>query len=73
MSRVAISEYAAKKLILGEAYTGITVTHETIDDAVSQLADSRKYIIKIDVGIKKRGKQGLIWLNVSRSDAKKAI
>lgn len=73
MSRVAISEYAAKKLILGDAYTGITVTHETIDGAVSVLLEEKKYIVKIDVGIKKRGKQGLIRLNVVKADAKKAL
>lgn len=73
MSRVAISEYAAKKLILGDAYEGITVTHETIDEAVPQLIEGKKYIVKIDVGIKKRGKQGLIRLNVSKTEAQKAL
>ncbi len=73
MSRVAITEYAAKKLILGEAYTGITVTPQTVEKAVESLEDNAVYIVKIDVGIKKRGKQGLIRLNVSKKEAKNAL
>lgn len=72
MARVAITEYAAKKLVLGETYTGVTVTCETIKDSVASLSETAVYIVKIDVGIKKRGKQGLIRLNVSKSDAEKA-
>jgi succinyl-CoA synthetase beta subunit len=73
MSRVAISEYAAKKLLLGDAYRGVTATKETADEAVMELEEGKKYIIKIDVGIKKRGKQGLIRLNVAKGGAKAAL
>jgi len=73
MSRVAITEYAAKKLILGEAYTGITASPATVEKAVDSLRDNAVYIVKIDVGIKKRGKQGLIRLNVTKSEAHKAL
>ncbi len=68
MARVAISEYAAKKLVLGEGYTGVTVTRETVAKAVDLLPENGTFIIKIDVGIKKRGKQGLIRLNVVKKD-----
>jgi ATP citrate (pro-S)-lyase len=73
MSRVAITEYAAKKLVLGEKYTGVTVTPDTIGDALTSLSEGRKYIVKVDVGIKKRGKQGLIRLNIAKNDAPKAL
>lgn len=73
MSRVAITEYAAKKLVLGEDYKGVTVTKDTVDEAVEKAADNTGYIVKIDVGIKKRGKQGLVRLNVAKSDLKQAL
>lgn len=67
MARVAITEYAAKKLVLDEEYTGVTVTRETITEVVATLSETAVFIVKIDVGIKKRGKQGLIRLNVSKN------
>lgn len=73
MSRVAITEYAAKKLILGDAYAGVTATPATVEKAVESLRDNAVYIVKIDVGIKKRGKQGLIRLNVTKNEARKAL
>lgn len=73
MARVAITEYAAKKLILGDSYDGITATPSTMDEAVDSLSDSKTYIVKIDVGIKKRGKQGFVRLNVTKNTAKNAL
>jgi len=72
MARVAITEYAAKKLVLGESYTGFTATAETVDEAVEMLVDKAVYIVKIDVGIKKRGKLGLVRLNVEKKGVKQA-
>jgi ATP citrate (pro-S)-lyase len=73
MARVALTEYAAKKIVFGDMYTGVTVTPHTVDSSVSLLHEQAAYIVKIDVGIKKRGKQGLIRLNVTKNDAKKAL
>lgn len=67
MARVAITEYAAKKLFLGETYTGVSVTPENIESEVRNLDAAGTYIVKIDVGIKKRGKQGLIRLSVPQA------
>jgi succinyl-CoA synthetase beta subunit len=72
MARVAITEYAAKKLVFGDTYTGVTVTRETMNEAVALLPANSTFIIKIDVGIKKRGKQGLIRLNIPNSAVEKA-
>ena len=68
MARVAITEYAAKRLFLGDAYTGVSCTPTTLKEAVTALTDGARYIIKIDVGIKKRGKQGLVRLNVPKAE-----
>ncbi len=73
MARVAITEYAAKKLVFGEVYTGVTVTPESITEAVDSLRFDGVFIVKIDVGIKKRGKQGLIRLNVKKEEVAEAL
>jgi len=73
MSRVAITEYAAKKLVLGDDYRGLSVTVETVDEAVEKALENTAYIVKIDVGIKKRGKQGLVRLNVKKDGLKQAL
>ncbi len=73
MSRVAITEFAAKKLILGDTYTGITVTPQSQDAVVELLKDTGRYIVKIDVGIKKRGKQGLIRVDRTKGDVPLAL
>ncbi|MFT5037056.1 MAG: ATP citrate (pro-S)-lyase [Candidatus Azotimanducaceae bacterium] len=71
MARVAISEYAAKKLVFVEEYRGISVTPETVTEQLKDLTVGN-YIVKIDVGIKKRGKQGLVRVNVPASEVGKA-
>jgi succinyl-CoA synthetase beta subunit len=58
---------------LGETYTGVTATAQNVDEAVDKLSDKAVYIVKIDVGIKKRGKQGLMRLNVPKSGVKAAV
>ena len=73
MARVAITEYAAKKLFLGDAYTGVSITPTTVAEEVTKLNPQGSFIIKIDVGIKKRGKKGLVRLGVAQPEvAKKA-
>ncbi len=68
MARVAITEFAAKKLCFGDVYTGVSVTRETLADAVSELSEDGTYVVKVDAGIKKRGKQGLLAVNVAKKD-----
>lgn len=65
MARVAITEFAAKKLFLGDAYQGVSITPENVHEIVKNLDAQKVYIVKIDVGIKKRGKQGLIRINIA--------
>jgi ATP-citrate lyase beta-subunit len=73
MARVKISEFRAKKLLIGSSYAGVSVSNYSPQEDIAQLNDDTKYIIKVDQGIKKRGKQGLIRLNVGKSNAKIAI
>lgn len=69
MPRVKLSEFRAKTIVnnqLGTEYKGFS--YDTEKDDVSKIEkniDSEKpYVVKVDQGIKKRFKQGLIKLNV---------
>ncbi|MDD3506599.1 MAG: ATP citrate lyase citrate-binding domain-containing protein [Sulfurimonas sp.] len=69
MARKKLSEFAAKKLLydfLGLTYRGISYdvdidTAQKIDDFT---VVSKEYVLKVDEGVKKRFKQGLIKLGV---------
>lgn len=71
MARVKLSEYKAKSLLV-PGYNGVTLRLATLDEDCKQLDDSVAYVIKVDQGIKKRGKQGLLRLNVHKTEAKTA-
>jgi ATP-citrate lyase beta-subunit len=60
MARVKLSEYSAKKLIIGQAYTGIAVRA----GALTKIPKGQ-YVAKVDQGIKKRFKQGLVAVDQS--------
>lgn len=72
MARVKLSEFRSKSLLV-TGYSGVHLTTGTVGDDLAQLDDSTSYIIKVDQGIKKRGKQGLIRLNIPKSDVASAI
>tara|TARA_B100002051_G_scaffold276771_2_gene327804 strand:- start:1748 stop:2905 length:1158 start_codon:yes stop_codon:yes gene_type:complete len=67
MARVIISEYAAKSLLTGGAYQGVSVSSEQ-ELAELSLGEGR-YVVKADNGTKKRGKQGLVKLDLTREEA----
>ncbi|MCA9325287.1 hypothetical protein KDA23_04465 [Candidatus Saccharibacteria bacterium] len=69
MARVKLSEFRAKSLLV-KNYDGISIV--TPSD-VTTLKKNEKYIIKVDQGVKKRGKQGLVRLDVDRESATTAI
>jgi ATP-citrate lyase beta-subunit len=58
MARVKMTEYRAKKLILGEDYGGISVR-----SGLKSQIPAGTYVAKVDQGIKKRFKQGLVAIN----------
>lgn len=69
MSRVKISEYQAKRIIVGNKYQGISVR----TDAKTKLPAKGKWVAKVDQGVKKRMKQGLVAVDVTPQEAKIAI
>ncbi|HEY1085685.1 MAG TPA: ATP citrate lyase citrate-binding domain-containing protein [Candidatus Saccharimonadales bacterium] len=72
MARVKLSEYRAKSLLVPD-YIGVTLRLDSLDEDLANLSDDQNYVIKVDQGVKKRGKQGLIKLNVTKASAKEAI
>jgi ATP-citrate lyase beta-subunit len=72
MARVKLSEFRAKQL-LARNYEGRAIHLASIDTDIAHLDDNQAYIIKVDQGIKKRGKQGLIRPSVTKTDAAKAV
>ncbi len=69
MPRVKITEYRAKKLLLGESYRGISVKA----DEPMKLPKSGRFVAKVDQGVKKRMKKGLVLLNQSVQGIRRAL
>lgn len=61
MARKKISEYKAKSLIINN-YNGFQIT---LGQSLSEFDHSRKYVVKVDQGEKKRYKRGLLHTDVS--------
>lgn len=72
MARVKLSEFRAKTMLIDD-YQGIALHMGSLDADIEKMATDTFYIVKIDQGVKKRGKQGLLKLNVSKNDAKAAV
>ncbi|MDB5237944.1 MAG: hypothetical protein JWM46_214 [Candidatus Kaiserbacteria bacterium] len=58
MSRVKISEYRAKKILVGDAYKGIQLRSGS-----GMQIPKGEWVAKVDQGVKKRFKQGLVSVN----------
>lgn len=63
MSRIKLTEYRAKRLILGEVYEGVSLS---LDTELSFPKDAH-LVLKVDQGIKKRMKQGLVAVDIAPS------
>jgi ATP-citrate lyase beta-subunit len=61
-----MTEYRAKSLILGSTYTGISVT-----SAEKSKIPAGNFVAKVDQGVKKRFKQGLVAVNKKSSELPK--
>lgn len=72
MARVKLTEFRAKTLLVDD-YDGVQIKLSTIDSDISDLSTKEQYVIKVDQGVKKRGKQGLIRFNVTKNQAKEAV
>jgi succinyl-CoA synthetase beta subunit len=65
MARVKISEYRAKYIILGDEYKGVLIRSGT----KTKLSKGNNLVVKVDQGVKKRFKQGLVAVDVSTLQA----
>lgn len=72
MARVKLTEYRAKSLLIAQ-YQGVALRVSSLEADIARLDTKTNYIIKVDQGIKKRGKQGLIRLNMTRETAAAAV
>lgn len=72
MARVKLTEYRAKSLLVAD-YRGISLRLVSLEDDVARLDSHTNYIVKVDQGLKKRGKQGLIRLNVASDEVARAV
>lgn len=68
MSRVKMTEYRAKKLILGGEYAGVRIT-----DPKAALPKKGRWVAKVDQGVKKRAKQGLVAVDKPIAELGKSI
>ena len=62
MARVKLSEYRAKKILV-DSYLGYSLNFNSLNEDLAQVPEG-KYVLKVDQGIKKRGKQGLVAVNI---------
>lgn len=71
MPRIKLTEYRAKKLLLGDAYRGIPITAgeklKLPKSGLSAVASAKagRFAVKVDQGVKKRMKKGLVLLDQS--------
>jgi ATP-citrate lyase beta-subunit len=63
MARVKMTEYRAKSLILGDGYQGISVR-----SSEKSKIPPGKFVAKVDQGVKKRFKQGLVAIDKNASE-----
>ncbi len=77
MARKKLTEFAAKKIFfdsLDMLYQGISILSENdIPEKINHLRKTENYVVKVDQGIKKRAKQGLIAIKVSPHKVKTSI
>lgn len=68
MARVKISEYKAKKILFGDGYAGLSLH----SGAYMDIPDGR-WVAKVDQGVKKRFKQGLVAVDKPKAEILSAI
>lgn len=67
MARVKISEYDAKRILLPN-FVGLSATPKTTLAEIKRAFPDTNLVVKVDQGIKKRGLQGLVKVNVLPRD-----
>src|SRR5262249_51809247 len=66
MARVKMTEFRAKSLILGDSYNGISVR-----SGEKAKIPAGSFVAKVDQGVKKRFKQGLVAINAKATELPK--
>lgn len=73
MARKKISEFKAKSILykhLNRDYSGVSIdTSKDLDEQISSLNPKKKYVLKVDQGIKQRKKKGLIVFDLKKENA----
>jgi succinyl-CoA synthetase beta subunit len=75
MARQKLSEFKAKKLLLQKLklpYSGLRIAENT-SDVLNSLDKTKKFVVKVDEGVKKRFKQGLVKLDISFEEIKDSL
>ncbi len=75
MARRKISEFRAKELLLKNLeipYEGVSIESQSSINS-TQFSKDKTYVVKVDEGVKKRMKQGLVFLNQTPQDIPHAI
>lgn len=75
MARAKISEFKAKKLLhefLQLPYSGVQIRGDSLKE-LDSLDSSKKYVAKVDEGIKKRNKKGLVKVGLTPDETKHYI
>lgn len=72
MARVKLSEFRAKSLLI-PGYEGCALMLDNLGAASTALKNGVSYVVKVDQGVKKRGKQGLVRLNVTKETVTSAV
>lgn len=73
MARKRITEYTAKKIIYPELQQNshfVSVNSTSIDADIQKLPKESSYVVKVDQGIKKRMKKGLVKVKISKDEIK---
>lgn len=75
MARAKLSEYAAKSILQKEGllpgWKGMKVTSDTTSEAIAtHFGSDQKLVVKVDQGIKQRGKKGLLEVGIASAEVR---
>ncbi len=78
MARKKISEFAAKKILYGfleVPYNGVSINtnDKYYEDMLTNLEEGKRYVLKVDQGIKQRKKKGLVSLDTTKQNIKEEL
>ena len=71
MARAPLTEWKAKQILLGGTYRGFHISGAGRD--MPKLSSAKRYVVKVDQGIKQRMKRGLLRINCTPVEVTRAI